>query len=67
MRKDSYPLGYTMSVVNFMSHRTAETHAAFFLPTLERGWRVARVGGREQPQPRREVGRQLSLRGACVV
>jgi len=44
MRKDSYTLGYTMPVVNFMSHRTAETHAAFFLPRLERGWCVLDAG-----------------------
>jgi ubiquinone/menaquinone biosynthesis C-methylase UbiE len=44
MRKDSYPLGYTMPMVKFLSHRTAETHAAFFLPRLERGWRVLDAG-----------------------
>jgi ubiquinone/menaquinone biosynthesis C-methylase UbiE len=44
LRKDSYTLGYTMPVVSFMSHRTAETHAAFFLPRLERGWRVLDAG-----------------------
>jgi ubiquinone/menaquinone biosynthesis C-methylase UbiE len=44
MPKDVYTFGYSSEVVNFMGQRSAETHAAFFLPVLEGGWRVLDAG-----------------------
>jgi len=44
MQTDTYAPGYSTPVVNFMGQRTAETHAGFFLPQLESGWRVLDAG-----------------------
>ncbi len=44
MLSNTYTPGYGAAIVNFMSQRTAETHAGFFLPHLESGWRVLDAG-----------------------
>ena len=44
MLSNTYTPGYGAAIVNFMSQRTAETHAGFFLPQLEPGWRVLDAG-----------------------
>jgi ubiquinone/menaquinone biosynthesis C-methylase UbiE len=44
MTSDRYVPGYGASILAFMEHRTAESHAAFFLPHLKRGWRVLDAG-----------------------
>lgn len=44
MPHDAYTPGYGSEVLNFMGQRTAETHAAFFLPVLQKGWRVLDAG-----------------------
>ncbi len=44
MRTDEYTLGYSAPILQFMAQRTAETHASFFLPYLEPGWRVLDAG-----------------------
>jgi hypothetical protein len=33
--RENYTPGYTPNAVDFMSRRTAESHAAFFLPHLK--------------------------------
>lgn len=40
MSSDTYKLGYDAPTVDYMAHRTAEVHGAFFLPYLQPGWRV---------------------------
>jgi len=42
--RETYTPGYTLSAVDFMSRRTAETHAAFFLPYLKPGMRLLDCG-----------------------
>jgi ubiquinone/menaquinone biosynthesis C-methylase UbiE len=44
VQTDAYVPGYGAGVLTFMSQRTAETHAAFFLPRLRRGWCVLDAG-----------------------
>lgn len=44
MRTDAYSLGYGEQMLGFMGVRTAESHAAFFLPRLQPGWRVLDAG-----------------------
>jgi ubiquinone/menaquinone biosynthesis C-methylase UbiE len=41
---ESYTPGYTSNAVDFMSQRTAESHAAFFLPQLKPGMRLLDCG-----------------------
>ena len=42
--RESYTPGYTPSAVEFMSRRTAESHAAFFLPHLKPGMQLLDCG-----------------------
>jgi len=44
MQTDTYSLGYSAPLVNFLAQRTAETHAAFFLPHLRPGLRLLDAG-----------------------
>jgi ubiquinone/menaquinone biosynthesis C-methylase UbiE len=44
MQPDKYELGYSQPVLNFLGSRTAESHAAFFLPRLQAGWRLLDAG-----------------------
>jgi ubiquinone/menaquinone biosynthesis C-methylase UbiE len=44
MHASDYSLGYSDAVLGFMSQRTADTHAAFFLTHLQPGWRVLDAG-----------------------
>ena len=44
MHTDNYTPGYSEPMVNFMAQRAAETHAAFFLPELQPGWRLLDAG-----------------------
>jgi ubiquinone/menaquinone biosynthesis C-methylase UbiE len=44
MQTDTYTPGYSAPMVNFMAERTAKTHAAFFLPELQPGWRLLDAG-----------------------
>jgi ubiquinone/menaquinone biosynthesis C-methylase UbiE len=44
MQTDTYSLGYSAPLINFLAQRTAETHAAFFLPRLKPGSRVLDAG-----------------------
>lgn len=44
MQTDTYTPGYSAPMVNFLAQRTAETHAAFFLPHLKPGLRVLDAG-----------------------
>jgi ubiquinone/menaquinone biosynthesis C-methylase UbiE len=44
MLSNTYTPGYGSAIVKFMSQRTAETHAGFFLPQLKPGWCVLDVG-----------------------
>jgi len=44
MHADKYTLGYGAPVLSFLGQRTAETHAGFFLPQLQPGWRVLDAG-----------------------
>ena len=44
MQTDTYTPGYSTPMVNFLAQRTAETHAAFFLPHLKPGLRVLDAG-----------------------
>ena len=44
MPTDEYVPGYSAPMVNFMSQRTAETHAGFFLPHLQPGSCVLDAG-----------------------
>jgi ubiquinone/menaquinone biosynthesis C-methylase UbiE len=44
MHTATYTPGYSAPVLSFMEHRTADTHAGFFLPQLMRGWRVLDAG-----------------------
>jgi ubiquinone/menaquinone biosynthesis C-methylase UbiE len=41
---ENYTPGYTLNAVDFMSRRTAESHAAFFLPRLKPGLRLLDCG-----------------------
>lgn len=41
---ESYTPGYTPNALDFMSRRTAESHAAFFLPQLKAGMRLLDCG-----------------------
>jgi len=41
---ENYTPGYTSNAVDFMSRRTAESHAAFFLPQLKAGMRLLDCG-----------------------
>ncbi|HVU37341.1 MAG TPA: methyltransferase domain-containing protein [Opitutales bacterium] len=41
---DRYMPGYTPRIVSFMTRRSAETHAAFFLPHLQPGMRLLDCG-----------------------
>jgi SAM-dependent methyltransferase len=41
---ESYTPGYTPNAIDFMRRRTAESHAAFFLPYLEPGMRLLDCG-----------------------
>jgi hypothetical protein len=42
MQATDYSLGYSDAVLGFMSERTANIHAAFFLTHLQPGWRPRR-------------------------
>ena len=42
--RERYTPGYTSNAVDFMSRRTAESHAAFFLPYLKPGMRLLDCG-----------------------
>src|SRR5262249_40740203 len=42
--REDYTPGYTPNAVDFMSRRTAESHAALFLPYLKRGMRLLDCG-----------------------
>lgn len=44
MLSNTYTPGYGAAIVNFMSRRTADTHAGFFLPHLQPGCRVLDAG-----------------------
>ncbi len=44
MQTDTYTPGYSAPVLSFMGQRTAERHAALFLPHLRPGWRVLDAG-----------------------
>ena len=44
MSSDTYKLGYDAPTVDYMAHRTAEIHGAFFLPYLKPGGRVLDAG-----------------------
>ena len=44
MRTDEYTPGYSAPMIQFMAQRTAETHAGFFLPSLQPGWTVLDAG-----------------------
>jgi len=44
MQATDYSLGYSDAVLGFLSQRTADTHAAFFLTHLQAGWRVLDAG-----------------------
>src|SRR5688572_25071729 len=42
--RENYTPGYTLNALDFMSRRTAESHAAFFLPHLKPGMRLLDCG-----------------------
>ena len=42
--RESYTPGYTPNALDFMSRRTAESHASFFLPHLKAGMRLLDCG-----------------------
>ena len=42
--RENYTPGYSSNAVDFMSRRTAESHAAFFLPQLKPGMRLLDCG-----------------------
>src|SRR5687767_1908556 len=42
--RENYTPGYSANAVDFMSRRTAESHAAFFLPQLKHGIRLLDCG-----------------------
>ena len=42
--RENYTPGYTSNALDFMSRRTAESHAAFFLPQLKAGMRLLDCG-----------------------
>jgi ubiquinone/menaquinone biosynthesis C-methylase UbiE len=44
MQATDYSLGYSDAVLGFMSQRSADTHASFFLTHLQPGWRVLDAG-----------------------
>jgi ubiquinone/menaquinone biosynthesis C-methylase UbiE len=44
MTPERYIPGYGHGILTFMAQRTAGTHAEFFLPYLEAGWRVLDAG-----------------------
>ena len=44
MTTERYIPGYGAAILSFLGHRTAETHAAFFLPHLRPGWTVLDAG-----------------------
>lgn len=44
MQTATYTPGYSAPVLAFMEQRTADTHARFFLPHLNPGWRVLDAG-----------------------
>lgn len=44
MQTDTYTPGYSAPILSLMGQRTAERHAAFFLPHLRPGWRVLDAG-----------------------
>ena len=41
---ENYTPGYTPNALDFMSRRTVESHAAFFLPRLQAGMRLLDCG-----------------------
>jgi ubiquinone/menaquinone biosynthesis C-methylase UbiE len=44
MQASDYSLGYSDAVLSFMSQRSADSHATFFIPHLQPGWRVLDAG-----------------------
>ena len=44
MQATAYTPGYSAPILSFMEQRTAETHAAFFLPRLMPGWSLLDAG-----------------------
>jgi ubiquinone/menaquinone biosynthesis C-methylase UbiE len=44
MQLNNYTPGYGAAMLDFFRQRTADTHAAFFLPHLSAGWRVLDAG-----------------------
>jgi ubiquinone/menaquinone biosynthesis C-methylase UbiE len=44
MQTTTYAPGYSAPILSFMEQRTADTHAAFFLPQLMPGWCVLDAG-----------------------